>query len=104
MQNETYNLLSKMSLSRNVMRWNIIFLIDQSNSMSGTTANDKYNNRIQAYQLAIEWLAQNQYSLCQDATHRIGVISFGDDVEVDLELKAISGQTGYLGSDSGIYD
>ena len=67
----------------------VIFLIDQSNSMSGIDANDKFNNRIEAYKIAVEWLAQNQYSMCPDAIHRIGVISFGSDVDVDLELKEI---------------
>jgi hypothetical protein len=70
----------------------IIFLIDQSNSMSGTAtspANDKFDNRIEAYQIAVEWLAQNQFSMCQGAIHRVGVISFGGEAEVDLEMKNI---------------
>ena len=89
--NENKQPLEKTESVKKCYAMDVIFLIDQSNSMSGTDANDKYNNRIQAYQIAIEWLAQNQYSLCQNATHRIGVISFGDNVEVDLELKAIPG-------------
>lgn len=71
----------------------IVFLIDQSLSMSRVSnANDPLGQRFNAPRYALDWLANNRLSrlgLCPDAVHRIGVISFGSDVIVDLPLTLI---------------
>lgn len=72
----------------------IVFLIDQSASMSGETypknaPNDPLNQRISSPKYAIDWLANNRIGLCPGVVHRIGIISFGTEAEVDLQLTKI---------------
>lgn len=67
----------------------IVFLIDQSSSMSGgagNPANDPQQNRINAPRYALDWLANNRLGLCNQAIHRIGVVSFGGAARVDVDL------------------
>jgi len=75
----------------------IVFLIDQSLSMSRlANPNDPLGQRFNAPRYALDWLANNRLSrlaLCPDAVHRIGVISFGSEVIVDLPLTPIEPDT-----------
>ena len=66
----------------------LIFLIDQSGSMSGDDGNpnDPIGNRFEAPRYAMDWLANNRLGKCTSAIHRIGVISFGGSVVTDLHL------------------
>ncbi len=72
----------------------IVFVIDQSKSMSQLPRpNDPLGQRFNAPRYALDWLANNRLSRlaqCPDAVHRIGVISFGTDVVVDLPLTIIN--------------
>ena len=74
----------------------IIFIVDQSGSMSGQRPdgsrippNDPLQQRVYAPRYALDWLANNRMGLCPLAIHRMGVISFGTTVEVDLPLTPI---------------
>jgi len=70
----------------------LVFLIDQSNSMMGNAyqnANDTLGNRVNSATYALNWLAENHINLCPNAVHRMGVISFGSTVQVDLPLTQI---------------
>jgi len=71
----------------------VVFLIDQSDSMSGfggTAANDPTEQRVAAVRWAIDWLSQNAASRCPDAFHRIAMISYGSNAQVDLPLQNIN--------------
>ena len=60
----------------------VIFIIDQSDSMSGIYSgqpNDPIENRTYAPQWTVDWLADNALDQCEDSIHRITVISFGND-------------------------
>ena len=70
----------------------VVFLVDQSNSMSGITggqSNDPLQQRINAPKYALDWLANNRLALCNDVVHRIGVVSFGTNAEIDLPMTEI---------------
>jgi len=70
----------------------IIFIIDQSGSMSGKNnapPNDPTGQRFYAPRYALDWLANNRLGLCPKAIHRMAVISFGDDATIDLPLTPI---------------
>jgi len=70
----------------------IIFIIDQSSSMSGEYSgypNDPLENRTYAPQWVIDWMIDNAISHCPDAIHRLAVISFGTDAEMDFSLYEI---------------
>jgi len=66
----------------------VVFLIDQSGSMSRRTEsggpNDPSGLRKSAVDWVINWLGDNVLSYCPDAIHRIAVISWGDKAETDL--------------------
>lgn len=72
----------------------IVFLIDQSLSMSrDDEPNDPLDQRVNAPRYALDWLANNRLNrmaLCPDVIHRIGVISFGNEAEIDLEMTEIA--------------
>lgn len=67
----------------------VVFLIDQSGSMSGATPNDPLGQRFNAPRYALDWLANNRLGMCKNAVHRIGVISFGTEAVVDLPMTNI---------------
>jgi len=67
----------------------IIFLIDQSSSMSSSTANDPTDQRVYAPRWAIDWLADNALDICPDSIHRIAIVSYGTEAVTDLELSFI---------------
>ena len=68
----------------------VIFLIDQSDSMSGKGSgrpNDPTEQRVYAPRWAIDWLADNALDICPNAVHRIAVISYGGSTGIDLKLE-----------------
>lgn len=67
----------------------IIFIVDQSGSMSGYAPNDPLENRTYAPQWTVDWLADNALDQCKEAIHRITVISFGGDAVVDISYAEI---------------
>lgn len=73
----------------------VVFIIDQSASMSGTsggTANDPTEQRKNAVNGMIDLLVDLALDQCPDSYHRLGVISFGDEgkTRIDLPLSDIS--------------
>jgi hypothetical protein len=71
----------------------VVFIIDQSDSMGGDAAllpNDPTGQRAYAPMWAIDWLTDNALDICPNSIHRIGVISFGSKANVDLELSEIN--------------
>lgn len=70
----------------------VIFIVDQSSSMSG---NDPSKNREYAVEGMIDLLVDLAINQCPDSYHRIGVISFGSeyDMRVDVELYDINPAT-----------
>lgn len=76
----------------------IVFIIDQSRSMSRpNNPNDPLGQRFNAPRYALDWLANNRLSRmmnCPDMVHRIGVISFGTTVKVQMELTALDPNSG----------
>ncbi len=74
----------------------IVFLVDQSSSMSGANGGiptDPLKQREYAIKIAIDQLADIALDLCPEVTHRIAVISYGTVAEVDLPLSEISPDT-----------
>ncbi len=74
----------------------VIFIVDQSGSMSGDAGaapNDPIGSRFEAPRYAMDWLANNRLGRCQNAVHRISVISFGTTVTVNLPLTVINPST-----------
>jgi len=70
----------------------LILIIDQSGSMSGTGSgeqNDPDNFRIEAAQTMIYRLYMNTKFDCPRAVHRVAIISFGRQAEVDVSLTEI---------------
>lgn len=67
----------------------VVFVIDQSGSMTGKTPNDPLGQRFNAPRYALDWLANNRLGMCPDTVHRIGVVSFGSDAVIDLPLTRI---------------
>ena len=68
----------------------VVFIIDQSGSMSDSMANDPTKQRVYAPRWAIDWLADNAYDICPDSIHRVAVISFGASAQIDLPLSEIN--------------
>lgn len=71
----------------------VVFIIDQSNSMSGADgqlATDPNRQRKFAPETMIDLLADNVLDLCPGAEHRIAVVSFANSERVDLELSNIA--------------
>lgn len=68
----------------------LVFVVDQSGSMSDSTPNDPLEQRIEAPRYAIDWLANNHLGACPNSVHRIGVVSFGTEAEVDLPMLTIA--------------
>lgn len=71
----------------------VVFIIDQSDSMSGSggaPASDSIENRVYAPRWAIDYLTDNAFDICPDAIHRVAMVSFGDEVEPDLEFNEIN--------------
>lgn len=70
-----------------------VFLIDQSRSMSRpNNPNDPLGQRFNAPRYALDWLANNRLARmmsCPDMVHRMGVISFGTTVKVQMDLTAL---------------
>ncbi|MCX7103595.1 MAG: VWA domain-containing protein, partial [Methylobacter sp.] len=70
----------------------MVFLLDQSGSMSGANgadATDPTKQRTYASQWAVDWLTDNALDICPQAIHRIAVISFGSQANLDLELSNV---------------
>lgn len=75
----------------------IVFIIDQSKSMKGipsgpnpALANDPLGNRYYAPRYALDWLANNILGLCANAVHRVGVVSFGTNSQIDMPMTKIA--------------
>ena len=78
----------------------VIFLVDQSQSMGGLPlpdnpaaaqlGNDPTLQRKYAVEGMIDMLVDLTLGQCPDSYHRIGVISFGDEAAVDLPLSIIA--------------
>lgn len=71
----------------------IVFLVDQSSSMSGANGGiptDPLEQRQFAIQAVIDQLADNALDLCPDTTHRIAIISYGSEAEIDLPLSTVN--------------
>jgi hypothetical protein len=69
----------------------VIFIIDQSGSMSeGGIPTDPTNQRETAVEAMVDWLAENALDRCPDARHQVGVISFGTDPHIDLPMKEVA--------------
>jgi hypothetical protein len=72
----------------------VVFLIDQSSSMSGGfSASDPTQQRKFAVQSAIDYLADTALDKCKNANHRIAVVSFGSVAQTDLEYGEIGPET-----------
>jgi hypothetical protein len=72
----------------------IVFIVDQSDSMSQNAwATDPTEQRKYAIQAAIDQLADNALDRCPNAVHRISIISFGTTTNVDLEYGEINPET-----------
>lgn len=67
----------------------VVFLIDQSTSMSDASGNDPLEQRKYAVQSAIDLMADIALDSCPGVIHRVGVISYGSAAEVDLPLSEI---------------
>ena len=67
----------------------VVFLIDQSSSMSGSSGNDLLEQRKYAVQVAIDLMADIALDSCPGVVHRVGIISYGTTAEVDLPLSEI---------------
>ena len=69
----------------------VIFLVDQSYSMSKEgMATDPNQQREKAVEAMMDWFAFNVTDTCPNATHRVGVISYGTTATVDLGLTTIN--------------
>lgn len=71
----------------------VVFVIDQSGSMGGVASlapNDPTGQRAYGPRWAIDFLADNALNVCPDAFHRVAMVSFGDETEVDLPLSDIN--------------
>jgi hypothetical protein len=85
-------------ISTNCYALDLVFLIDQSHSMgsgSGVPGSDPYELRIETARWVIDWLGDDvlnyQNGNCsKKPAHRIAVVSWGDQVEIDLPLTKIS--------------
>jgi len=66
----------------------IIFLIDQSASMS-EYGNDPLESRKYAVQTALDFMGDITLDSCPGVQHRVAVISYGSDAQVDLPLSEI---------------
>ncbi len=65
----------------------LVVLVDQSGSMSGhgtSAKNDPYNVRNHMVTFTLDLMAEN--AVLNQVTHRLGVISFGTTVRIDLPL------------------
>lgn len=80
------NLVQETSAQGACSALDVIFLIDQSSSMSGTKPNDPTDQRAYAPQWAVDWLADNAYDICPEATHRFAMISFGTEAKITKDL------------------
>ncbi|MBM4424659.1 MAG: VWA domain-containing protein [Chloroflexi bacterium] len=69
----------------------VVFIIDQSDSMSvGSTATDPTEQRKYAPEAMVDLLSDIALDRCPDAIHRMALISFGTRAEVDLPLTEIA--------------
>lgn len=68
----------------------LIFLVDQSASMSGSRgaeANDPTEQRREAILSAIDRITDNALGTCEGAIHRVAIVSFGNAAETDLTFE-----------------
>ena len=82
-------------LSTSCYSLDLVFLIDQSDSMSGyggNLASDPQGLSINSVDWVINWLGDNVLGSCPAAVHRIAVVSWGGSVEVDIEPTQIAPQ------------
>lgn len=71
----------------------VIFLVDQSGSMSGYAGippADPNEQRQYAPQAMIDLLAELVLQKCPNTTHRVAVVSFGTTARIDVDLTSIS--------------
>lgn len=61
----------------------LVFLVDQSGSMR---YNDPYSQRANAIKWVLQYLGIDNLYARREAIHRVGVVSFGTDATIDLEL------------------
>lgn len=69
----------------------VIFIIDQSGSMSDPSKpSDPTKQREKAVEAMANWLTENALDHCKNARHQVGVVSFGNESRIDLPLTEIS--------------
>ena len=69
----------------------VIFVVDQSGSMTGPIhPTDPTNQRETAIEAMVDWLAENALDVCPDARHQVGVISFGYKPRVEFGLREVA--------------
>lgn len=80
------------SLDKNLACENldVVFIVDQSSSMSQFPASDPYQQRKYAVKSMIDLLADLAVDQCRGNTYRVAVISFGSESRVDLPLSNIN--------------
>lgn len=77
----------------------VVFIVDQSGSMSGTQSNnykdatDPLDQRKYAVESAIDQLTDNALDRCPNSVHRVAIISFGSEARVDLGVSQINPET-----------
>jgi hypothetical protein len=73
--------------------FDFVVIVDQSGSMSGTRgpASDGFGVRNDMVKRTFELLAKD--GVINNVTHRFGVVSFGDDIRIDLPLSLITPAT-----------
>ncbi|HOD05132.1 MAG TPA: VWA domain-containing protein, partial [Anaerolineaceae bacterium] len=70
----------------------VVFLVDQSSSMSGGSnglASDPQEQRKYAVEAAVNQLTDIALDSCPDVVHRVAVVSFGSTVRTDVEFTTI---------------
>lgn len=73
----------------------VIFLIDQSGSMSGHLSarpSDPEEQRRYAVEAAVNQLTDIALDTCPDTSHRVAVVSYGSGVRTDVEFENINPQ------------
>ncbi len=77
----------------NCFSLDLVFIIDQSGSMGGQPsipAHDPTGQRAYGPRWAIDWLTDNALDICPEAFHRVALISFGSEAQIDLGLSDIN--------------
>ena len=93
-QNQETSLPARQGTEGSCYSLDVIFVVDQSGTMSDPNyPTDPTNQRQTAVQAMVDWLASNVLDVCPESRHQIGVISFGDKSRIDLPLTLIAPDT-----------